>query len=112
MRLDLRAELVTLSACQLAFSDVNPGDDLVGMTRAILYAGASSVLLALWSVNAITTEQWMLDFYDKIRANGAPQTKAHAFREATLALRAKYLELTKQDDPYIWAPFVLVGDWM
>jgi hypothetical protein len=106
MRLDLRADLVTLSACQLAFNAVNPGDDLVGMTRALLYAGASSVLLALWSVRADTTLEWMLDFYKRIQPDGTVQTKAHAFRDATLALRAK------NDDPYIWAPFVLVGDWM
>ncbi|MBI4673763.1 MAG: CHAT domain-containing protein, partial [Chloroflexi bacterium] len=107
MRLSLRADLVTLSACQLAFSDVNPGDDLVGMTRAILYAGASSVLLALWSVRADTTLEWMLDFYRRIKPDTTPQAKAHAFRDATLALRAKH-----RDDPYIWAPFVLAGDWM
>jgi CHAT domain-containing protein len=112
MRLALRAELVTLSACQLAFNRLNPGDDLVGMTRALMYAGASSVLLALWSVYADTTQEWMLDFYNRIRANGDAQAKAYAFRDATLALRAKYLKLTKHDDPYIWAPFVLVGDWM
>jgi|GEM_PF-1663677 len=106
MRLDLRADLVTLSACQLAFNAVNPGDDLVGMTRALLYAGASSVLLALWSVRADTTLEWMLDFYKRIQSDGTVQAKAYAFRDATLALRAKY------DDPYLWAPFVLVGDWM
>ncbi len=106
MRLNLRADLVTLSACQLAFNDVNPGDDLVGMTRALLYAGASSVLLALWSVRADTTREWMLDFYKRLKPNGTAQAKAHAFRDATLALR------TQHDDPYIWAPFMLVGDWM
>ncbi|TAH50884.1 MAG: CHAT domain-containing protein, partial [Chloroflexota bacterium] len=106
MRLDLRADLVTLASCELGFSDVNPGDDVVGMTRALLYAGASSVLLALWSVYAKTTVKWMLDFYQRIKPDATPQAKAYAFQDATLALRAQ------DNDPYVWAPFVLVGNWM
>jgi len=101
MGLKLRADLVTLSACQLAFSDVNPGDDLVGMTRALFYAGASAVLLALWSVRSDTTMAWMRDFYARVRAG---QARALAAREATLALYAEH-----KNEPHIWAPFVVVG---
>jgi len=101
MRLQLHADLVTLSACQLALSDVDPGDDLVGMTRALFYAGASAVLLALWSVRSDTTLAWMRDFYARVRAG---QAKAFAAREATLTLYAEH-----KNEPHIWAPFVLVG---
>ena len=101
MGLKLRADLVTLSACQLAFSDVNPGDDLVGMTRALFYAGASAVLLALWSVRSDTTMAWMRDFYARVRDG---QARAFAAREATLALYAEH-----KNEPHIWAPFVVVG---
>jgi CHAT domain-containing protein len=107
MALSLRADLVTLSACETGISDVKPGDDLTGLTRALLYAGASSALVTLWSVRADTTLEWMLDFYDRVwDAQGNKQTtEMLAFQQATLTLRKKYR------DPYYWAPFTLVGDW-
>lgn len=108
MRLRLNADLVTLSACQLGISEQNPGDDLVGMARALMYAGASSLLLTLWSVRADTTKDWMLDFYRRVWKTphaGKSQAEAYAVRDATLALRAA------NPDPYVWAPFVLIGDW-
>lgn len=107
MALPLRADLVTLSACETGISDVKPGDDLTGLTRALLYAGTSSALVTLWSVRADTTLKWMLDFYGRTwDARGNKKTEeALAFQQATLALRKKY------PDPYYWAPFTLVGDW-
>ena len=106
MELQLRATLVTLSACRTGFSEVGGGDEIVGITRALLYAGATSSLVTLWSVNAPTTLKWMLDFYSRAWDNaGKPrETRACAFRQATLELR------DEQADPYFWAPFVLVGD--
>ncbi len=107
MRLRLDADLVTLSACQLAFSQTNPGDDLVGMARALFYAGASSVLLALWSVQSDTTKAWMVDFYKRVwRAGIKQQPLAFAHRAATLELMRAY-----PHEPHIWAPFVLMGNW-
>jgi CHAT domain-containing protein len=107
MRLPLEADLVTLSACQTGISDVGRGDDLTGLTRALLYAGASSALVTLWSVRADTTQAWMQDFYGRVwDAQGAKRVdEATAFRQATLALRERH------PDPYVWAPFALVGDW-
>ena len=90
MRLRLNADLVTLSACQLGISEQNPGDDLVGMARALMYAGASSLLLTLWSVRADTTKDWMLDFYKRVwktPSAGKSQNEAYAVRDAMLALR-------------------------
>ena len=103
MRLELQADLVTLSACQTAVSDVGRGDELTGLTRALLSAGASSVLVTLWSVDAEAAASWIDDFYGRI--TGADrQTKAAAARAATLRL------MDAHADPYLWAPFVLVGD--
>ena len=107
MALSLSADLVTLSACETGLSDVKRGDDLTGLTRALLYAGASSALVTLWSVRADTTLEWMLDFYNRAwDARGNKRTtEALAFQQATLALRERH------HDPYYWAPFTLVGDW-
>jgi CHAT domain-containing protein len=107
MELQLKANLVTLSACETGLSDVGRGDEIVGLTSALLYAGASSVLLTLWSVVGPTTKEWMLDFYKRAWSNktGKLKAKAFAFQEATLALRKQH------PDPFLWAPFILVGDW-
>jgi CHAT domain-containing protein len=107
MRLRLRAELVTLSACETGFSRVSRGDEIASLSRVMLSAGAVSVLLTLWEVYSETTREWMLDFYDAAwDADGRPgQPKAMAFQHATLALRKRY------PDPVYWAPFVLAGGW-
>ncbi|HEX2908671.1 MAG TPA: CHAT domain-containing protein, partial [Phototrophicaceae bacterium] len=105
MKLRLHADLVTLSACQTGIADIRQGDEIAGLTHALLYAGANSALVTLWSVNAASTQEWMQDFYGAIHnsSGSAPLSKAQAFQQATLNLRAHY------DDPYYWAPFILVG---
>ena len=107
MRLRTRADLVTLSACESGFSEVGRGDELTGLAHALLYAGASSALLTLWSVSALTTRAWMTDFYGRLRGGGGRQRVpiALAFQQATCAL------LDRNSDPYYWAPYVLTGDW-
>ncbi len=108
MELKLQTDLVTLSACQTGINEVGRGDEIVGLSRALLYAGASSVLLTLWSVNAKSTKEWMLDFYQQTWSStkGKLKAEAFAFKQATLELRKKY-----PNDPSHWAAFILVGDW-
>jgi len=103
---DLRliTELVTLSACQTGINQANPGDELVGLTRAFLYAGAPSVVVSLWSVDARSTHELMLEFYKQLK-EGAD--KATALQKAQI----KIMEKKEYTHPYYWAPFVLVGDW-
>lgn len=105
MALKLKAHLVTLSACHSATSARRPGDDLVGLTRAVLYAGASSVLATLWSVEATSASELMCDFY--ARRDASAQATA---RSGAAALQSAIVELRKrQDHPYYWAPFTLIG---
>jgi tetratricopeptide (TPR) repeat protein len=100
----LNTELVTLSACQTGLNRRSPGDELIGLTRAFLYAGAPSVIVSLWSVNARSTYDIMLEFYTQLK-NGSD--KATALQEAQKAI----MEKEEYSHPYYWAPFVLVGDW-
>jgi CHAT domain-containing protein len=77
------------------------------MARALFYAGASALLLALWSVQSDTTKDWMVDFYKRVWRGGIKQqTLAHAHRDATLELMRAHPR-----EPHIWAPFVLIGNW-
>jgi CHAT domain-containing protein/Tfp pilus assembly protein PilF len=100
----LNTELVTLAACQTGINERSPGDELVGLTRAFLYAGASSVIVSLWSVNARSTQELMLEFYKLLKEG---KDKATSLQKAQEIIMDK----KEYSHPYYWAPFILVGDW-
>ena len=105
--LHTNASLVTLSACQTGQSVVGGGDELFGLMRAFLYAGAASLVLSLWPVEDRSTAELMTAFY---RGLAAGQPKAAALREAQLSfIRREGLADRATAHPYIWAPFFLVG---
>jgi CHAT domain-containing protein len=106
MGLRLRARLVVLSACETGQSEVDRGDELVGLTRAFLHAGASSVIVSLWEVHDASTAALMSDFYQRLMDRDGRRLKpaATALKEAMLALKET------REDPHFWAPFILVGD--
>ncbi len=91
---------VVLSACETAQSHVAPGDEMLGLARGFLLAGAPRVLATLWAVEDAATARLMAGFYRAWRTGAQP---AQALRQAQLALRAE------QPHPYYWAPTVLYG---
>jgi CHAT domain-containing protein len=99
-QLRLGAELVTLSGCGTGLNVVVGGDELLGLVRGLLYAGAASVLVTLWDVNDASTAEFMQYFYDHLRKS---PDKPAALRAAMSQLRRSF------PHPYYWAPFVLVG---
>lgn len=84
-RLTLGADLVTLSACASGVTHVVPGDELLGLQRAFLYAGAPAVVCAQWEAADLVTLLLMDRFYAGLLAGQAP---AAALRDAQAALRA------------------------
>ncbi|NJM42651.1 MAG: CHAT domain-containing protein [Anaerolineae bacterium] len=98
--LDLQGALVTLSACESGRSQVLAGDELVGLSRAFLGAGAATLITSLWLVNDETTATLMGQLYAAL-AQG--NSRAQALRQAQLDLKVSHAH------PYFWAPFVLVG---
>jgi len=88
---DLKAELVTLSACETALGPESGGEGFVGFTQALLMSGTRSVCLSLWNVNDRATALLMQRFYANVlgRRPGltAPLPKAEALREAKAWLR-------------------------
>jgi len=110
--LRLKASLVTLSACQTGRSVVGGGDELLGLMRAFLSAGAASLALSLWAVEDCSTARLMETFYGKMIEG---RTKGAALRDAQLqfiAGRTKGgdVQAVNYTHPYFWAPFFLVGD--
>ncbi len=105
--LRLQAALVTLSACQTGRHIVGGGDELLGLMRAFLGAGASSLVATLWAVEDESTAQLMATFYGQLAAGLG---KGAALRQAQLSLLASTGKNDRYRHPYYWAPFFLVGD--
>ena len=92
-------DLITLSACETGLGKVASGDDVVGLTRGFLYAGARSIVASLWEVDDAATEHLMVSFY----RNLASHDKRESLRLAQLETRMTWPQ------PMFWAAFQLVG---
>jgi CHAT domain-containing protein len=133
--MDLKANLVVLSGCETGLGKLSTGDELVGLTRAFIYAGTPSVVASLWSVDDNSTAHLMASFYRNLKT----MSKVEALRQAQLELiggegrsellarrgvggigklgetvksesRSQHLSSISTSHPYFWAPFILVGD--
>jgi CHAT domain-containing protein len=98
--MNLDADLVTLSACETGLGKVSNGDDVVGLVRGFLYAGANNVISTLWSIDDQATEALMVTFYKDIQSG---KSKANALRNAQISLRKTY------PNPRYWAAFQMTG---
>jgi len=102
--LDLRGvNLVVLSACVTAAGERSGGDDVVGLTRAVLYAGSPGVISTLWNIDDDAAAVLMEELYCRLRAGALA---ADALHDAQLAL----LHNPRYSDPQFWAAFMLTGD--
>lgn len=100
-QLRLPAELITLSGCGTALNVVVEGDELLGLVRGLLYAGARAVLLTLWDAYDESTADFMKAFYGQLQTG---RSKAQAAEAAMRELRDRY------PHPFYWAPFALIGN--
>jgi CHAT domain-containing protein len=71
------------------------------MIRALLFAGARSFVLSRWQVDAASTAMWMRTFHAEAQSHPVGE----AARRAIVAVRST----PGFQDPYYWAPFMLVG---
>jgi CHAT domain-containing protein len=97
----LPVELITLSGCATGVSTVRGGDELLGLVRGLIFAGAKAALLTLWDVQDRSTLEFMTSFYQHFIAG---ENKAVALQKAVHIIRERY------PHPYYWAPFSLVGN--
>jgi CHAT domain-containing protein/tetratricopeptide (TPR) repeat protein len=102
-RLRLRAALVVLSACDTGRGENVPGEGIIGLTRALQYAGARAIVASQWRVADTSTAALMEAFHRRLR-RALP--KDEALRQAMQALHTQPLTA----HPYYWAPFFLIGD--
>nr|XP_058950789.1 tetratricopeptide repeat protein 28-like [Pocillopora verrucosa] len=102
MEAGLRARLVILSCCHTARGEVM-AEGVVGMARALLGAGARSVVVTLWAIDDEGTLEFMSFFYDAL---GKGKKASEALNQAMKCMR----EIEKFKEVIYWAPFVLIGD--
>ncbi len=99
-RLDLHAQLVTLSACETALGHRVRGEGVIGLPYAFLAAGAHAVVVSLWAVGDAPTADFMDEFYRELKRGTRPA-------DALAEVRRRYMSRYPPSD---WAPFVLVGE--
>jgi CHAT domain-containing protein len=129
--LNFSAALVTLNACTSGLSHVTSGDELLGLPRAFLYAGASTIICALHEVDDLAAYILMVYFYENLAHGESPATALHQAqlslqiqaRDEVEALlqrmfnedeRAMLPSLVDYDSapfahPRYWAPFIIIG---
>src|SRR5262249_45754922 len=109
MQMDLKAELVVLSACETARGRYGAGEGVIGLTWALFVAGVPSTVVSQWKVESASTRDLMINFHRQLRAAPAAKgnvTKAEGLRQAAL----KVMKNPETSHPFYWAGFVLVGD--
>ncbi|MCX7792408.1 MAG: CHAT domain-containing protein [Chloroflexaceae bacterium] len=100
--LNLSFRLVTLSACESGAGSLMPGDELIGMVRGFVAAGARALLVGLWMVDDEAAAKLMYYFYSRLMAGDG---LAAALRAAQCQL------LNERPHPFYWAAFALIGGW-
>ncbi len=75
-------DLVVLSACDTGLSAVHPGDELMGLTAALLGAGARTLVASTGPVDDEATRELMLGLHERLRAGHDPATALAAAQAA------------------------------
>jgi CHAT domain-containing protein len=106
--LQMKADLVLLSACETGLGKISRGEGVIGLSRALLYAGADNVCVSLWKVADNSTSLMMRQFFQYLLPQNLgkyPFDKARALRQAKLQL----IKQKKYARPYYWSPFIMIG---
>lgn len=107
MQLDLKANLVVLSACQTARGRVGAGEGMIGMSWAFFVAGVPTMVASQWKVDSASTAKLMIDFHKRLKdeTTTRAQNKSTALQQAALNL----MRDPRYRHPYFWAGFVMIG---
>jgi CHAT domain-containing protein len=96
-------KLVVLSACDTGKGDINIGQGVYGLRRALVIAGSESQLISLWKVSDDATKDLMVAYYGRLQKG---ERRSEALRQIQLGM----LKSEKQKHPFFWASFIPSGD--
>lgn len=102
--MNLRADLVVLSACETGLGKFSKGEGVIGLSRALTYAGAKNIIVSFWKVSDESTAELMISFYKHLIENNH-QDLSDALRQAKMDI----IKSGQYSSPYYWAPFFLIG---
>ena len=110
MKMDLKADLVVLSACETARGRVGAGEGMIGLTWALFVAGSPTNVVSQWKVDSTSTTQLMVEFHRNLK-NGLSKGKLELGTAKALQRAATTLLRTKEyRHPFYWAGFIVMGD--
>ncbi len=102
--LELDADLAVLSACETGLGKISKSEGIIGLSRALLFAGADNIIVSLWKVSDESTTNLMVDFYSNLLENETD--RAYALHKAKLKMIGEGGTFAH---PFFWSPFVLIG---
>ncbi len=101
----LNADLTVLSACETGLGKITKGEGIIGLTRALLYAGSKNIIVSLWQVSDNSTNKLMVDFYTDF----LNQKKLKKYGKHLRNAKIKMINEGKYAHPFFWSPFILIG---
>lgn len=108
--LELNADLVVLSACETGLGKISKGEGIIGLTRALLYAGTNNILVSLWKVSDSSTSKLMIDFYDNFLKKEENKPVQFAYSDYLREAKLNMIKDKKFGHPFFWSPFILIGN--
>jgi CHAT domain-containing protein/Tfp pilus assembly protein PilF len=97
-------KLVTLSACDTGVGEVKVGEGVYGLRRALVLAGAETLVMSLWPVSDYVTRELMSAYYKGLKQHLG---RGEALRQVQLSM----LKHKGREHPFYWASFIQSGEW-
>ncbi|MDZ7262409.1 MAG: CHAT domain-containing protein, partial [candidate division KSB1 bacterium] len=101
--LNLNAYLIAMSACETGLGTITGGDEVIGLSRSFIFAGASSLMASLWKVDDLATAVLVKRFFRYLKQG---QSRSEALRNAQMLVKNEI-----NAHPAFWAAFTLTGDF-
>ena len=99
--LDLKAQMVILSACETGLGTIKRGDGMTGMARAFLVSGVKNVGVSLWSIDDEATMAFMTAVYTRVLK------EKKSFKEAYFLVKNEFRSNNRWSHPFYWAAFTM-----
>ena len=106
--LDLKTDLLVMSACETSLGTVKAGEGMVGLPQAFLMGGANNVLATLWSVDDTGTMLFFKEYYKNLIDKKLTSVDALKLTQKNLYKKTKAASVD-YTDPFYWSPFVVYG---
>lgn len=100
--LDLNSELLVLSSCESGGGNYIEGSGIIGLGRALKFAGAQSLILNTWAIQDRAASDLLTVFFSSIMKG---KTKDNALRDTKLM----YLN-NINSNPAVWGSLILYGN--